>query len=220
MLFRRARFFAPIVVALASTGCGGSVLFTDDRGEGSGGSAGDAGGAPCGDFVPCEPEPGPEPGPGPEPEPADPTTGIAEPWSVAESWGYAPAPPNTLLLALSSEGPTCGIDPASELPGCSERLTWIATIPLPGELQRTGAVIALEDLLSVGPGPFVSESQGSPDGTCSGGGGTLSGTLEVLAIDGASVTIRLSDTFAFSAPLDGEWTLERCPSGDDPAPEG
>jgi hypothetical protein len=216
MITLHARLFAPVVVTLAALGCGGSVLVTEDGSGGSGGSSGGAGGASCGDFVPCEPEPGPEPGP----EPTEPSGGIAESWAAAESWGYASAPPDTLLLALSSEGPTCGIDPASELPGCADRLAWIATIPLAASLQQAGAVALLDDLLALGPGPFFSESQGSPDGTCSGGGGTLSGTLEVLSIDGASVTIRLSDTFGPSASLDGEWTLERCPVGEEPLPGG
>jgi hypothetical protein len=197
-------------------GCGGQVLFDEDAVDGSGGGRGDppigegVGGDACGgDF--CG-----EGGGGPVPVP--PFDGIAETWPVVEAWGYAPAPRDTLLLALSSQSLTCGVDPITTLPACEERLAWLATIPLPRELQNEGALVELDELLGTGPGAFYSESQQGSDGTCSGGGGTLTGTLEVLAVADDSLTIRLSSTSAFTAPLDGEWRLSRCPGGDDPAP--
>jgi hypothetical protein len=56
------------------------------------------------------------------------------------------------------------------------------------------------------------------DGFCSGGGGTLTGTLEVVSIDATGVFVRISQSIELLAQIDGEWRLERCPAGDDPAP--
>jgi hypothetical protein len=141
--------------------------------------------------------------------------GVAAPW---ESLGgeVAPAPAGTLLLAFASVPMACA-DPLADAPACEPELHWDAKIPLPAALQYPGAVVELDELIDVGFGPFFSESQGEGGGLCSGGGGSLSGLLEVLAIDGANVTIRLSDTFGPTVSLDGERTLLRCGGSVQPA---
>jgi hypothetical protein len=140
--------------------------------------------------------------------------GVAAPW---ESLGgeVAPAPAGTLLLSFANVPITCA-DPLN-VPSCELEYHWEAQIPLPTALQYPGAVVDLDELLDVGFGPSFSDSQGDGNGLCSGGGGTLSGTLEVLAIDGASVTIRLSDSFGPTVSIDGERTLLRCGGGMLPA---
>ena len=214
MLFSRAPI-APSLVALtlAVVGCGGKVVY-EDPGAGGGG----AGGADtlCEEFDDCSSAGGAD-GAGGGP-PLVGASGIAESWPVAESWGYAPAPSDTLLLAISSEGAVCGSDPVASLPNCEKPLVWHAAIPLPAELQFVGAVADFEQLLGVGPGPFFGVSQVGDDGFCSGGGGTITGTLEVVSIDATSVAVQIRQDVELLPELSGEWRLERCPGGDDPAP--
>lgn len=134
-------------------------------------------------------------------------TAIAVAW---ENLGddVAPAPDGTLLLTFSSEPLSCG-NPHAELPHCEVPITWRADIPLPVESQFVGAVVDLESL-DVGYGSFFSVSLDEGDGLCSGGGGTLQGTLEVLAMDASSITVNLSGTDAFEVSLDGPRTFARC----------
>ncbi len=141
-------------------------------------------------------------------------SGIAIPWD--ELPNVASAPAGTLLLAFGSEPEACA-DPLGDLPSCEPTLTWRAEIPLPAELQVSGASVDLAALQGVGYGPFFSESQSEGGDVCSGGGGTLDGHLEVLAIDGQNVTIRLTNSNVLEAPIDGQRTLLRC-GGDDPPP--
>lgn len=141
-------------------------------------------------------------------------SGVAVPWEDLAN--VAPAPAGTLLLAFGS-GPEACADPLGDIASCTPELTWRAEIPLPAELQYVGASVDLAELQGVGYGPFFSESQSEGGNVCSGGGGTLDGHLEVLAIDGQNITIRLTDTLIPEAPIDGERTLLRC-GGDDPPP--
>jgi hypothetical protein len=203
--------FAPSLLAIvvAVAGCSGRVVF-EDPATGGGGAGGDD--TLCEDFGECN-----EGGRGGSP-PVVGASGIAEAWPVAESWGYAEAPSDTLLLAISSEGPVCGSDPVASLPNCEKPLVWHASIPLPAELQFAGAAVDFEQLLGVGPGPFFGVSQVGDDGFCSGGGGTVTGTLEVIAIDATSVAVRIVQDVQILPEIDGEWRLERCPTGDAPSP--
>lgn len=149
---------------------------------------------------------------GDEDEVVDPNPG-----STAIAFPYAqlggdvvPAPEGTILIAFGSEPRSCGnVDP--DLPHCQVALTWAAEIPLPVELQVAGAVVDLESLIDVGYGPFFTESVGEGEGECSGGGGTLSGTLEVLDINDDTITIRITDALVFDADANGERTIPRCP---------
>jgi hypothetical protein len=141
--------------------------------------------------------------------------GVAAPWETLGG-DVAPAPPGTLLLSFASVPVAC-VDPLADAPICEPALHWDARIPLPAALQYPGAVVELDELLDVGFGPYFSESQGEGGGLCSGGAGSLSGTLEVLAVDAATVTIRLSDVFGPTVALDGERTLLRCGGGEIPA---
>jgi hypothetical protein len=212
MSFARAPL-APSLVALflAVVGCGGKVVY-EDPGSGGGGNGAGGDDTLCDDFSDCgEGDDDGEP-------PVVGASGIAESWTVAESWGYAPAPSDTLLLAISSEGAVCGFDPIASLPNCEKPLVWHASIPLPAELQFAGAFVDFEQLLGVGPGPFFGVSQVGDDGFCSGGGGTVTGTLEVVSIDATSVAVRIVQDVQLLPEIDGEWRLERCPAGDDPAP--
>lgn len=139
--------------------------------------------------------------------------GVAVPYE--ELSGVVPAPDGTLLLAFGSEAASCA-DPLASAPSCGPTLAWKAEIPLPADLQYAGAVVDLESLIDVGFGPFYSGSQGEGDGACSGGGGTLFGTLEVLAIDASSITVRITDAFGFGDEVDGTRTLLRCDGGTEP----
>lgn len=134
-------------------------------------------------------------------------SGIAVPWQDLNG-EVLDAPDGTLLLVFGSEPAACA-DPLAEQGSCDPELVWRAEIPLPVELQFAGAAVELSALETVGYGPFFTESQGDGE-LCSGGGGTLDGLLEVLAIDGANVTIRVSGTVIPEAPVDGERTLLRC----------
>lgn len=136
--------------------------------------------------------------------------GVAVPYEQLS--GVVPAPDDTLLLAFGSEAASCA-DPLASAPSCGPTLAWKAEIPLPADLQYAGAVVDLESLIDVGFGPFYSGSQGEGDGACSGGGGTLFGTLEVLAIDASSITVRITDAFGFGDEVDGTRTLLRCDGG-------
>lgn len=140
--------------------------------------------------------------------------GVAVRWD-ALGGAVAEAPADTLLLAFGSERALCA-DPLANPEGCQPEFTWKAEIPLPAEFQYAGAVVDLESLLEVGYGPFYTGSQGEAGGACSGGGGTLYGTLEVLAIDATSITVRLSDTHGFADEVDGTRTLLRCDGGTEP----
>ncbi len=137
--------------------------------------------------------------------------GVAVRWD-ALGGAVAEAPADTLLLAFGSEAASCA-DPLASAPSCGPTLAWKAEIPLPADLQYAGAVVDLESLIDVGFGPFYSGSQGEGDGACSGGGGTLFGTLEVLAIDSSSITVRITDAFGFGDEVDGTRTLLRCDGG-------
>lgn len=138
------------------------------------------------------------------------TTGDALALDWAELGGQvAPAPDGTILLTFSSEPLVC-VDPLADLPHCEVPVTWRADIPLPVEYQYAGAVIDLESLIEVGYGPFFSVSMDEGEGLCSGGGGTLGGVLEVLAIDGSSITATLTQTDVSEVSLDGQRTFQRC----------
>jgi hypothetical protein len=179
-------------LAWSTIGCGSTVI-------GGGGEGG-------GDTEPgCLAEDGCTQPPGVSDE------GVAVRWD-ALGGGVVSAPADTLLLAFGSEAASCA-DPLASAPTCGPALAWKAEIPLPAELQYAGAVVDLESLIDVGFGPFYSGSQGEADGACSGGGGTLLGTLEVLAIDASSVTVRISDAFGFGDEVDGTRTLLRCDGG-------
>jgi hypothetical protein len=178
-------------LAWSALGCGSTVI-----GGGEGG----------GDLEPgCRVEDGCTQPPGVSDE------GVAVRWD-ALGGGVVAAPADTLLLAFGSEAAACA-DPLASSSICGPTLSWKAEIPLPAELQYAGAVVDLESLIDVGFGPFYSGSQGEPDGACSGGGGTLFGTLEVLAIDASSVTVRITDAFGFGDEVDGTRTLLRCDGG-------
>lgn len=192
-----------VAVASVATGCGSIV--TGGRGddcpddnlcEEGGGGTGGAGQGGAGGAVSA--------------------SGVAVPWE--DLAGVAEAPAGTLLLAFGSEPEACA-DPLADLPACTAALTWRAEIPLPAHAQVAGAVIDLAELQGVGYGPYVSESQGEGDGVCSGGAGTLDGVLEVLAVDAASITIRLSGSSFTDAPLGGERTLLRCGGAPPPPAE-
>lgn len=139
-------------------------------------------------------------------------SGYAE--GIAVAWGdlgpdVVPAPADTLLLSFSSEPSVCS-DPFGTLPYCEVELAWQVSIPLPAEYQVAGAVVPLAALQQVGMGPFFSETQGIGDAECSGGGGSLEGTLEVLEVTETTIRIRLTDASTFEAEVDGERTLTRC----------
>jgi hypothetical protein len=134
--------------------------------------------------------------------------GIAVAWSALGP-DAVPAPADTLLLSFSSEPSVCS-DPFGTLPYCEVELAWQVSIPLPAEYQFAGAVVPLTELQQVGMGPFFSETEGVGDAECSGGGGTLEGTLEVLEVGETTLRIRLSDASTFAADVDGERTLTRC----------
>jgi hypothetical protein len=135
--------------------------------------------------------------------------GVVTPWETMRFPFWLPendiAPPGTLALVYGGDTPwECG---ALEFPPtCTFTPGWHVVIPLPPELQRPGARIDLDELRQIGIGPSLMESGGS--GLC--GTGSLHGTLEVLAVDASSVTIRLTET---DPEFTGKRTLLRCSAG-------
>ncbi|NUP04697.1 MAG: hypothetical protein HOW73_01410 [Polyangiaceae bacterium] len=197
---------ALLVLGTTATGCNATIT--------NGGSGEDDDTEPtCDDDAFCAPDPGDDEDPPIGSEDQDPpvpgTDGIAVPYEQLGS-EVVPAPAGTLLLSFGSEAAVCA-DPLADLPSCQPELIWRAEIPLPAELQAAGSVVDLEDLLEVGFGPFSSESIGEGDGLCSGGGGTLTGTLEVLAVDDATITIQLAGAIGLDADPNGVHVLARCP---------
>lgn len=177
-------------LAWSALGCGSTVI-------GGGGEGG-------GDLEPgCRVDEGCAEPPGSD-------EGVAVPYEELSDVVSAPA--GTLLLAFGSERALCA-DPLALPEGCQPELSWKAKIPLPAELQYVGAVVELDSLIGVGFGPTYTGTQGEPGGACSGGGGTLYGTLEVLAIDASSITVRISDSYSIGQEVDGTRTLLRCDGG-------
>lgn len=81
---------------------------------------------------------------------------------------------------------------------------WSASFSLPPDMQGPGVY----DLGAVSGGMSVTTGPGP---RCGGGGGTLSGTLEIVSIDDSQVVGRFGNTDAFDFDANGAWTAERCP---------
>ncbi|MDC0716655.1 hypothetical protein [Nannocystis bainbridge] len=112
--------------------------------------------------------------------------------------------PGRLYLRFSSQSFTCA-DPHAEL-ACGHN--WDVSLQIPGEFQAPG-VYALAD----GPIGAIARSNDGGD-VCQEAEGAVSGTLEIDAIDDASVTGRLCNLRAYGIEgqivLDGTFVAPRC----------
>ncbi|MFO0549001.1 MAG: hypothetical protein U0271_11480 [Polyangiaceae bacterium] len=147
----------------------------------------------------------------PPPDPSG-NDGLAVPWPALGD-AVAPAPDGTLLLVYGAEEPTCA-DPLEDH-SCEVPFTWRVLIGLPSEYQVVGARVDLEDIdtyfMPLITESFVESPQDVNNGECSGGGGTLTGSLEVLAIDDATITVHVEGFTFDRADPSGDWVLARCP---------
>ncbi|WP_434427355.1 hypothetical protein [Nannocystis pusilla] len=113
--------------------------------------------------------------------------------------------PGRLYLRFSSQSFTCA-DPHDEL-ACGHH--WEVSLQIPAEFLGPG-VYALAD------SPIVATANSTGGGdVCEKGGGAVSGTLEIDAVDDGSVTGRLCHLRAFVLEeqilLDGMFVAPRCP---------
>lgn len=155
-------------------------------------------------------------------EPAEETTGGSDPQPCVGAAGPVKAEviaylesqigdgetdgePGRLYLRFSSQSFTCA-DPHDDL-ACGQH--WEVSLQIPAEFLVPG-VYALAD------GPIDASANSTGDGdVCEKGGGAVSGTLEIDAVEDGSVIGRLCHVRAFVLEeqilLDGTFEAPRCP---------
>lgn len=121
--------------------------------------------------------------------------------SASGTTGDLDIDPDTLLIIATTGVADCG-DPFA-VGDCSPSTTY--GFNLPPELQFIGATGRLEDHNG------VLSFNGSQDGECVGGGGTLAGNFEIVVIDGTRVAGRMFDIDAIDAPPTIDFDALRCP---------
>jgi hypothetical protein len=117
--------------------------------------------------------------------------------------------PDELFLKLSDIGVSCG--EASVLLPCG--FHWSVSISLPPALQAVGVYDLESPQITAGKSETSELHEDPIDAEdCAWGGGGLSGTLEILAIDDSTVHFRLtvSNSIAETDPS-GEYVAPRCP---------
>jgi len=135
------------------------------------------------------------------------TRGAAVPWESFDG-ELGPAPSGTLLLKISSSQGSCGEPWVTELACGGNEAAWEVDVPLPPALQYIGAVVDLADLADV-KSPSLRQAVTEGD-NCSIEESPLTGSLEVIAMNEISVTVRFSDTAPAVADLEAELTVPRC----------
>lgn len=127
--------------------------------------------------------------------------------------GSAPiGDPESLVLYFGNTSFTCEAPLMSS--ACDGTMKWQFVLSIPPELDREG-LIYLDD-------PRIGFSEVITLDSCGGGGGSGNGfwgTLEILALDATSVSVRLTGTTATSElAFDGDYVATRCGSVPAPAP--
>jgi hypothetical protein len=114
--------------------------------------------------------------------------------------------PNTLYVMIGNHALSCG-NPYGNHPDCPTE-EWLVSVGLPVAYQTPG-VYSLSDSNIIA---YESVSGPNGDGTCWGGGGSfIDGTIEVLAIDQSSITVKFDNVFDHGAELAVPQTVPRCP---------
>ncbi len=180
---RHAASSAVLLLGLASlAGCGTTVVGGGGANEGGGGQAASSTGQGLGGSTSTASAP------------AMPAMAItrAQLEVLLEDSGYGSGgsfDPDELFLKLSDIGVSCG--EASVLLPCG--FHWSVSISLPPALQAVGVYDLESPQITAGKSE-TSELHEDPidEEDCSWGGGGISGTLEILAIDDSSVHFRLT----------------------------
>jgi len=115
--------------------------------------------------------------------------------------------PSTMILAISTLGPTCSAPNFKDYANPLPRNHQLLVIGLPDALQTPGTY-AFASLEVIG---WQSIWFGDNN---EGGGGSLivkTGTVEVVSIDETSVVVRLADLPAYVTDFNGVHKIGRCP---------
>jgi hypothetical protein len=129
--------------------------------------------------------------------------------STSSSSGGTSVDPNTLYVRIGNYGPACG----GTMPfNCDNATVWEVSVGLPPAKQAAGGVYSLGDADIIST---FSESGGSGQGDCWGGGGSFtSGTVAILSNDGVTIVVQLAGTSgAIEASTDGTYSAPICQWG-------
>ena len=124
--------------------------------------------------------------------------------STTTTGGEPAHDPQALVVELSTLDNTCE-DPNPSMP-CGEHAS--ITLIIEPDQQQVGTYILFEqvDAFSFATGPI----QSADPEDCWGGGGTLGGVLEILAIDENHIAGRLTETDSFDFDADVAFSVPIC----------